>query len=70
MSWKAPLGRIVHNTSAGKTVGADIRRFGDEILVAKDVDASLPQCYPIKAGKYEGKTICVNRFKATQFDKH
>jgi len=62
MSWKEPIGRIVHNTNIGRTVGADIQKFNDEILVAKDVDISQPQCYLIKSGSYKGKIVCINRF--------
>ncbi len=67
MSYKAPVGRIVHNTNTGKTIGADLRKFSDEILISKDVDASKPQYYPIKSGKYKGKTVCLNRFNLKQF---
>lgn len=67
MSYKTPVERIVHNTNMGKTIGVDLRKFSDEILVAKEVDASKPQYYHIKAGKYKGKTVCLNRFNLTQF---
>ena len=67
MSGKAPVGRIVYNTNTGKTVGADLRKFSDEILLSKNADTSKPQYYPINAGKYQGKTICVNRFQSTHF---
>lgn len=67
MSWKAPAGRIVNNTNTGRTVGADTSKFSDEILVANDVNTSKPQAYHIKAGKYKGKTVCINRFDIKQF---
>ena len=67
MAWKAPVGHIVHNTSAGKTIGADLRRFNDEILDKNDISDPKLQRYSINAGKYQGKTICVNRFDDISF---
>ena len=66
MSCRTPVGRIVHNTNTGRIVGADFHEFNDEILAAKDVDVSQPQYYPIKSGKYKGKTICINRFDSSK----